>query len=47
MRRRFCINSRATMRMEVYMVNLTVSLAGVELKNPIIPASGTFGYGRE
>lgn len=35
------------MRMEVYMVNLTVSLAGVELKNPIIPASGTFGYGRE
>ena len=29
------------------MVNLTVSLAGVELKNPIIPASGTFGYGRE
>ena len=33
--------------MEVYMVNLTVNLAGVELKNPIIPASGTFGYGRE
>ena len=29
------------------MVNLCVSLAGVELKNPIIPASGTFGYGRE
>ena len=29
------------------MVNLTVSLAGVELKNPIIPASGIFGYGRE
>jgi len=29
------------------MVNLSVSLAGVELKNPIIPASGTFGYGRE
>ena len=28
------------------MVNLSVSLAGVELKNPIIPASGTFGYGR-
>ena len=35
------------MRMEVYMVNLSVSLAGVELKNPIIPASGTFSYGRE
>lgn len=29
------------------MVNLTVNLAGVELKKPIIPASGTFGYGRE
>ncbi|MBQ3496501.1 MAG: dihydroorotate dehydrogenase [Oscillospiraceae bacterium] len=29
------------------MVNLNVSLAGVALKNPIIPASGTFGYGRE
>ena len=29
------------------MVTLTVNLAGVELKNPIIPASGTFGYGRE
>lgn len=29
------------------MVNLSVNLTGVELKNPIIPASGTFGYGRE
>ena len=29
------------------MVNLSVSLAGVTLKNPVIPASGTFGYGRE
>jgi len=29
------------------MVDLSVSLAGVALKNPIIPASGTFGYGRE
>ncbi len=29
------------------MVDLSVSLAGVMLKNPIIPASGTFGYGRE
>ena len=29
------------------MVNLNVNLAGVELKNPIVPASGTFGYGRE
>lgn len=29
------------------MVDLSVTLAGVPLKNPIIPASGTFGYGRE
>ena len=29
------------------MVSLSVRLAGVELKNPVIPASGTFGYGRE
>ena len=29
------------------MVNLAVNPAGVELKTPIIPASGTFGYGRE
>ena len=29
------------------MVDLSVSLAGVKLKNPVIPASGTFGYGRE
>ena len=29
------------------MVDLSVKLAGVELKNPIIPASGTFGFGRE
>ena len=29
------------------MADLSVKLAGVTLKNPIIPASGTFGYGRE
>lgn len=29
------------------MVDLSVELAGVSLKNPIIPASGTFGYGEE
>lgn len=29
------------------MVDLSVELAGVFLKNPIIPASGTFGYGEE
>lgn len=28
-------------------MDLSVNLAGVTLKNPIIPASGTFGYGRE
>lgn len=29
------------------MVDLKVNLSGIELDNPIIPASGTFGYGRE
>ncbi|MBR6046164.1 MAG: dihydroorotate dehydrogenase [Ruminococcus sp.] len=29
------------------MADLRVSLAGVEFKNPVIPASGTYGYGRE
>ena len=29
------------------MVNTKVSLCGIELDNPIIPASGTFGYGYE
>ena len=29
------------------MVNTKVSLCGIELANPIIPASGTFGYGAE
>ena len=29
------------------MGRLSVSLCGIELTNPIIPASGTFGYGRE
>lgn len=29
------------------MADLSVNLAGVSLKNPIIPASGTFGYGEE
>ena len=27
--------------------DLSVSFAGIELKNPIIAASGTFGYGIE
>lgn len=29
------------------MVNTEVCLSGVPLKNPVIPASGTFGFGRE
>ena len=29
------------------MVNTKVSLCGIEIDNPIIPASGTFGYGKE
>ncbi|MCR4563747.1 MAG: dihydroorotate dehydrogenase [Clostridiales bacterium] len=29
------------------MVNLSVSLSGVKLDNPVIPASGTFGFGYE
>lgn len=29
------------------MADLRVDLCGVELKNPVIPASGTFGFGRE
>lgn len=29
------------------MVDLRVNICGVELKNPVIPASGTFGFGRE
>ncbi len=29
------------------MVNLNVNLCGIELDNPVIPASGTFGYGYE
>ena len=29
------------------MVNTAVSLCGLPLENPVIPASGTFGYGYE
>lgn len=29
------------------MADLTVKIAGVEFKNPVIPASGVFGYGKE
>ena len=29
------------------MVNMIVNLSGLQLDNPVIPASGTFGYGYE
>ena len=29
------------------MADLRVNIAGVELKNPVIPASGAYGFGRE
>lgn len=29
------------------MVNTAVTLCGLPLENPVIPASGTFGYGYE
>lgn len=29
------------------MVDLSVNLAGIEMDNPIVPASGTFGFGKE
>ena len=29
------------------MGRLTTSLCGIELDNPVIPASGTFGFGWE
>ena len=29
------------------MVNTSVTLSGIRLDNPVIPASGTFGYGQE
>ena len=29
------------------MANLTTNIAGLEFKNPVLTASGTFGYGIE
>lgn len=29
------------------MVDLSVNLAGMQMDNPVVPASGTFGYGQE
>jgi dihydroorotate dehydrogenase (NAD+) catalytic subunit len=31
----------------VYVIDLRVNLAGLQLKNPVMVASGTFGYGEE
>ena len=33
--------------MVIYMADLKVTVAGVEFSNPLIAASGTFGFGRE
>lgn len=29
------------------MIDLSVDIAGIKMKNPVMPASGTFGYGEE
>lgn len=29
------------------MIDLKINVGGIEMKNPIIPASGCFGYGKE
>ena len=29
------------------MADLSVNICGIPFKNPVIPASGVFGYGRE
>ena len=29
------------------MVDLSVNLAGLKMDNPVVPASGTFGFGKE
>ena len=29
------------------MIDLSVKIAGIKMKNPIMPASGTFAYGKE
>ncbi|MCM2264329.1 MAG: dihydroorotate dehydrogenase [Desulfuromonadales bacterium] len=33
--------------MSVKRPNLAVNIAGIQLRNPVMPASGTFGYGEE
>jgi len=32
---------------EILPLNLAVEIAGIKFKNPVMPASGTFGYGQE
>ena len=32
---------------EIFMMNTKINFAGIEMKNPVTVASGTFGYGRE
>ena len=29
------------------MVDLSVNLCGMQMDNPVVPASGTFGFGKE
>lgn len=29
------------------MVDLSVNFCGLEMDNPVVPASGTFGFGKE
>ncbi len=42
------MQGRSRFRKEgIELVNTRVNLCGIELDNPIIPASGTFGYGKE
>jgi dihydroorotate dehydrogenase (NAD+) catalytic subunit len=39
--------SEAFFRVIIHNVNLSIEFAGIRLNNPIIAASGTFGYGEE
>jgi dihydroorotate dehydrogenase (NAD+) catalytic subunit len=42
----FCLFFMAQMKMKI-KPNLSVNFAGIKLKNPVLTASGTFGYGEE
>jgi dihydroorotate dehydrogenase (NAD+) catalytic subunit len=41
------MNSRQPSETSVKRPNLAVDIAGIIMKNPVMPASGTFGYGEE